>query len=76
MTDMRITVLRAAVSMALPLLEAERRALLECGSLLDDKLEPIPGTLDPELEPSMAEYDAAIVQCAAALRATEQGEGE
>ena len=51
---------RAALRLALPLLERDYRSLLECCSLLDDKLEPIVGTLEDDAKEDAAAYDTAI----------------
>lgn len=62
-----------AARLALPILERDRRSLVECSSTLvaaDGGFEPVPGTLDPEAVEDVAAYDEAI----AALRAlTEPG---
>lgn len=68
-----IQALRLAITLALPLLIAERRSLVECCSKTrwhpETRVwEAIPDTIDPEHAPYVAAFDAAIAACLSALK--------
>jgi hypothetical protein len=52
-----------AIQAMLPLIEEERRSLIECNSELAcvrGKIRAVPGTLEPDVAELVAEYDRAI----------------
>lgn len=60
--------LRSVIADMVPLIEAEKRHLLESYCHLDDALEPIPETLDDPLAIELIEsYDALIARGQAVL---------
>tara|TARA_R110000787_G_scaffold26344_23_gene73737 strand:+ start:102 stop:344 length:243 start_codon:yes stop_codon:yes gene_type:complete len=71
----KIITLRAAVAMALRRLQRDREDVIESNSLFQrdgDEFVGVPDSLDPVAAKWVAEYDTAIRQCEAALKASEQ----
>lgn len=60
---MTSTIQLEAIRAMLPLLEEERRSLIECNSELScvrGKIRAVPGTLEPDVAEHVAAYDHAI----------------
>lgn len=68
--------LLAALKAMLPLVQSDRRNVIECHSVFEDrdgKVRPVPGTLDPEAAIWVAQYDHAISLASHAIAKAEGG---